>query len=183
MTLGGDVCDKALMAKRTPLPPDLQPEPRNPSPKGADTERKIYVLPAEQVERIKAYQVSSGISSEVEAVRRLLDTALEMRDTVEDLLHKLKSRFAHEKDFRVLARDVLVPHSLVHDVMIRDNEVMFRMRQNDMGKMLRDGSLFTGEADDQGYVHRWKTVQESEKRSPTRAGRKLELDDDDDIPF
>src|ERR1700681_1721560 len=71
-----------------------------------EMERRVYVLPVEQLERLRAYQSRNGISSEVEAVRRLLDAALQMRDTVPDILRKLKSRFANEKDLRVLARDI-----------------------------------------------------------------------------
>jgi hypothetical protein len=71
------------------------------------TERRVYVLPREQLERIRAYQSNSAIGSEVDAVRPLLDSALQMRDTPQDILRKLKSRFADEKDLRVLARDIL----------------------------------------------------------------------------
>ena len=45
------------------------------------TERRVYMLPANLLERLRAYQVSQGIGSEAEAARRLLDTALQMRDT------------------------------------------------------------------------------------------------------
>ena len=42
--------------------------------------RKVYMLPEDLVERIAAYQHKTSISSEVEAVRRLLDDGLKHRD-------------------------------------------------------------------------------------------------------
>ncbi len=76
-------------------------------------ERKVWLLPAELSDRIRVYQTDLGIPSEVEAARRLLDSALQMRDTVDDIAQRLKARHAEEKDLRGLARDVLTSHVLV----------------------------------------------------------------------
>lgn len=48
-----------------------------PPPKLPGSEqRRVYVLPAELVDRIRAYGHETGCRSEVEAARRLLDDAL-----------------------------------------------------------------------------------------------------------
>ena len=39
-----------------------------------------------------------------------------MRDTPQDILKTLKSRYADEKDLRVLAKDILAAHPLVESV-------------------------------------------------------------------
>ncbi len=108
------------------------------------TARRIYVLPAEQLERIRAYQSDVGIGSEVEAVRRLLDAALQMRDTPEGILKKLKSRYADEKDLRVLAKDNLAPHALVESVHFADDGVWFWLKGDVRGKIGTDGTTYIG---------------------------------------
>jgi hypothetical protein len=173
MTLGHGVCDKRRMVNRITNPSGRKsgPSPSSPAPKGATTERKIYVLPAEQVERIKHYQNETGISSEVEAVRRLLDIALEMRDSVESLLTKLQSRFAVEKDLRVLARDILAGHSRVRSITYPDDGLEFTLGADERGKIDKRGRIYIGGPG-------WDSWDEIK---PYKDQKKSDLDDD--IPF
>jgi hypothetical protein len=129
------------------------------------TERRVYVLPSEQLERIRAYQNSSGIGSEVEAVRRLLDSALQMRDTPQDILKKLKSRYADEKDLRVLARDILAAHALVESVHFADDGVWFRLKGDVRGKIGADGSTYIGDGFEQDG---WDAFPPPPPRAPAR---------------
>jgi len=99
------------------------------------TERRVYVLPLEQLERIRAYQTAHGIGSEVEAVRRLLDAALQMRDDIYDVLKTLKSRYSADKDLRILVRDILATHTLVQSVRYEEGAVCFYLT-NGMGEEL-----------------------------------------------
>jgi len=108
------------------------------------TERRVYVLPIEQLHRIRTYQNNSGIGSEVEAVRRLLDAALQMRDTPQDILKTLKSRYADEKDLRVLAKDILAAHALVESVHFADDGIWFRLKGDVRGKIGVDGATYIG---------------------------------------
>jgi hypothetical protein len=151
-------------------------------------ERKVWLLPAELSERIKAFQASQGISSEVEAARRLLDSALQMRDSVPDILRKLSDRYAEEKDLRVLARDVLVGHALVKSVSFDDSSAWFEFRDDTVGKIAKDGRTFIGEK--QGYNEfSWERYPKPEERytprarppSPSWEAPKSDLDDE--IPF
>ncbi len=150
------------------------------------TERRVYVLPTEQLERIRAYQADNGISSEVEAVRRLLDVSLQLRDTVPDLLRKLKSRFSDERDLRVLARDILALHPLVINVRFDDRAVSFSFADEDHGRIDTLGQTYrsgTGHSDD------WSLYPPVERRprgggggAPTWDAPKGG-DPDDEIPF
>ncbi len=146
-------------------------------------ERKVYVLPAELGGRIRAYQLAQGISSEVEAARRLLDSALQMRDTTEDILKKLKSRFAEEKDLRVLARDILAGHPLVSAVHFADDGVWFYLKGEERGKIGRDGKTFSGQGDvDEGWHLYPPPAPRARAAAPswdTPKGGDL----DDEIPF
>lgn len=136
-------------------------------------ERRVYVLPADLVDRIKAYQSSQGIGSEVEAVRRLLDSALQMRDTAVDILNTLRSKHADEKDLRVLARDVLTNHTLVTKIIFGDDRVTFQIRAGEYGAIDNKGHIFSGE--DPDYLGR---VQEVQPLISPKGG-----DLDDEIPF
>jgi len=108
-------------------------------------ERKVWLLPAELVDRLKSYQVDQGITSEVEAARRLLDSALQMRDTVPALLTKLRTRFAEEKDLRILARDILATHALVELVRFEDKGLIFCLKGGSRGMIGATGATFIGE--------------------------------------
>lgn len=153
------------------------------------TERRVYNLPADLLERLRAYQTSQGIASEAEAARRLLDSALQMRDTVDALLVKLKARFADERDLRVLNRDVLAAHPLIIKIELDDTSVTFTMRTGDAGRINTSGQIYKGESSSD-YFHE---VDDAPKRrppavSPRPTGKpSWEADKggdlDDEIPF
>jgi len=112
------------------------------------TERRVYVLPTELLGRLRAYQTACGIASEVEAARRLLDAALQMRETINNILDKLSVKYGEEQDLRVLAREVLVTHSLVQEITINDNRLEFKMRNGARGQIGENGSLFIAESEE-----------------------------------
>lgn len=153
-------------------------------------ERKVWLLPTELSERIKAFQASQGIASEVEAARRLLDSALQMRDTVPDILRKMKDRYVDEKDLRVLARDILVGHTLVASVHFDDDGVWFRFNDGALGRMNKRGLTSIGDDDNQyNGEPAWKvfpepppaarpTVRQSPSWDTPKGGEA-----DEDIPF
>lgn len=106
------------------------------------TERRVYVLPVELVERVRQYQKDNLIASEVEAVRRLLDTALHLRDDVHSLLQKMKTKYKAEKDIRVISRDVLALHPLIESIKISDGSIEFTMKNGGMGSFATDGEAY-----------------------------------------
>lgn len=92
------------------------------------TQRKIYVLPTELVERISEYQRDKGLPSEVEAVRRLLDEALMHRDTSESITRRFLSRLAVIKFLSDVVKEVLVGHPLIRSLEFPDHDsVDFKM--------------------------------------------------------
>lgn len=104
-------------------------------------ERRIHVLPKELLERIRSYQEKNHIPSEVEAVRRLLNEALQNHDSVEDILNRLDIAFAREKDLRILARDILSTHILIKNIVIGDNYIEFSLRDGSGGQIFNNGFL------------------------------------------
>jgi hypothetical protein len=147
-------------------------------------ERKVWLLPVELSERIKAFQASQGIASEVEAARRLLDSALQLRDTVPDILRKMADRYVEERDIRVLARDVLINHTLVTSVNFDDEGVWFQFKDDSLGKFDRTGRAFLGSR--QGYDVNWhpypKPPPPAKSGGPSWDAPKGG-DLDDEIPF
>lgn len=139
-----------------------QPEP----------ERRIYVLPPDLLNRLRAYQAAEGLPSEVEAVRRLLDTALQMRDTVGTILESLKTRQAEERDLKVLAKEV-VGHALVESVEVKGGALMFKLSTGDVGQIDRNGRLAYGDNE-----HNLNYYTPSDKQSKT-----MKSDLEDEIPF
>jgi hypothetical protein len=157
-------------------------------------ERKVFLLPSELVARLRQYQADSGIVSEVEVVRRLLDSALQMRDTIQTIMEKLKARYAEEKDLRVLASDVLTRHPLVTNVSFGDSEMTFSLQDKFRGRIDWKGDLYIGYPDS-GYDD-WTTYENylrsiqpksAAPKSPARAvggwDSRPSNDMDDEIPF
>src|SRR6476646_673720 len=92
------------------------------------THRRVYVLPAELVDRIVAFQKEVGLSSEVEAARRLLDGALKSRDTYTTLITRFRSRLTETRIPAEIAKDVLVGHPLVDRISFREDYLEFVMK-------------------------------------------------------
>lgn len=121
------------------------------------TLRRVYVLPTELVDRISAYQEEMGLPSEVEAARRLLDIALQVRDTVETLLEKIRSRFEQERDLRMIAREVLSSHALVRSIEFdKSGNLLFQIEGNSVtGAIDRQGQTFLVR-NGQGGIPEWR---------------------------
>ncbi|OQP84206.1 hypothetical protein BTR14_20610 [Rhizobium rhizosphaerae] len=80
------------------------------------SQRRVYVLPTELVERIIAYQTEMGIASEVEAARRLLDEALRHREDWFAITRRFQERLKETKVMSDIAKEVLVGHPKVRSV-------------------------------------------------------------------
>lgn len=117
-------------------------------------ERKVYLLPEDLVARIKSFQADHNISSEVEAARHLLDSALQGRDTIESILLRLKEQFSERRNLRELAGSILVTHVLVTDLNMSDEMVTFKIRTGQCGMIDRIGNVSIGEypASTQGHA-------------------------------
>ena len=161
------------------------------------TERRVYNLPVELLERLRAFQATQGIATETEAARRLLDSALQMRDTIQTIMEKLKIRFGEEKDLRVLASDILVRHPLVKNVEFGDADVTFSLQDKFRGQITWKGSLFiaypeSGYDDWVSYESYLRSIEppkstSSTAKAPTASksswDAKPAVDLDDEIPF
>ena len=135
------------------------------------TQRRVYVLPAELVERIVAYQNELGLGSEVEAARRLLDGALKSRDTYSTLIARFRSRLLETKIPAEIAKEVLVGHPLVKQISFRDDHIEFAMKDDLTVTIWTDGRY---RVEDEGS----NCIDQSPKPL-----RQHSSDMDDDIPF
>ncbi len=80
------------------------------------TQRRVYVLPTELVDRVTAFQTRMGLSSEVEAARRLLDEALKHREGAEQIITNFAKAMKETKILSDIAKDVLVGHPKVSQI-------------------------------------------------------------------
>ena len=150
------------------------------------TERRVYNLPMDLLERLRAYQASQGIVSEIEAVRRLLHNGLQMRETNKDVLATLDTKYADEKDLRVLAGEVLSKHILVESIKFEKGAVVFQMEDGTRGRMEDGGKLYFADANDRDDD--WSSYPPADYRPRNRSGKPSWEPDkggdlDDEIPF
>ena len=146
------------------------------------TERRVYVLPSELVERIRSFQEATGIPSEVEAVRRLLDAALQRRDTIESIMEKIRERLKSEKDLRIISRDILVTHPLVKSIRLTEDGLYFDLETGQGGQITNNLKTFVS-YDLSNYENFPPSPSRDFSRPTPFGSRSKAADFDDDIPF
>ncbi|MDX8438330.1 hypothetical protein [Mesorhizobium australafricanum] len=104
------------------------------------TQRRVYVLPTELVERITKFQADMQLPSEVEAARRLLDEALKHRDDAEAITRRFIERLKETRMMSDIAKDVLVGHPLIDQLKISTGSISFGMTTGDTVTVFQDGT-------------------------------------------
>lgn len=141
------------------------------------TQRRVYVLPTELVDRILEFQHAMGLTSEVEAARRLLDEALKSRDTYKTLLGRLQSKL---KEVRFLsdAATILLGHPQV-------TGMKFDKEKDAMNFTLTNGLEARIEANGNWAVwdEQESLVEQFPPKQSASFGRSKTSHLDDDIPF
>lgn len=127
---------------RAPAPPDGNEK----------TARRVYVLPTDLVERIVAYQNELGLSSEVEAARRLLDEALLSRDDIESIVSRVVLQLKKVRSLREAAREVLASHPLVKKIVYNSNDLEFHMNDGHSAEITERGKATLKDEQDNIYV-------------------------------
>ena len=113
------------------------------------SQRRVYVLPTELVDRIVEYQKEAGHSSEVDAVRKLLNDALEHRDDWISITRKFLSRLKNTKILSDIAKEVLVGHPNVKSIELGERSLSFRLKTGETVKINSDSTVSaTDENDD-----------------------------------
>lgn len=140
------------------------------------TQRRVYVLPDELVNRILQFQQEKGISSETEAARRLLDDALKSRDSYLTITQRFLDRL---KDLRIpaeVAREVLAGHPLIASITFENDVIMFRLKDGWEITIGADGEVQVQDAS--GNRVAWhEPGSEKGKKKPSKP------EWDDDMPF
>lgn len=103
------------------------------------TMRRVYVLPTDLVARINSHQKEMGFSSEVEAVRRLLDEALMHRDTMDTIIRRFTKQLGKSLVLSDVVKDVLVGHPLVEEIHQKGDSITFKMTGGVSIQIRRDG--------------------------------------------
>lgn len=152
-----------------------------------DTERRIHVLPTDLLDKVRGYQKQQKITSEVEAVRRLLTEALQARETIRDILMNMSVSLKSGFDLRSIAKNILSDHTLVKRIDISEMALAFVLRDGAAGEMNHEGHFQTGNEDDQGYIRLTPWDPYALKKNVVKAGSGgsdvKHSDLDDEIPF
>ena len=158
-------------------------------------ERRVYNLPTALVLKLRAFQAAQNIPSETEAARRLIEAALQARETVFDILLSVEVMVSNDPSLRNLGAE-LMKHSLITGTMLIDGGLVFSMTDGHSGRVSpdRQGS-FNLNYTDQDWRHdnwssfdQWKRENRSRPKhgygSTSSAGWEPSGNDlDDEIPF
>ena len=155
------MCDHVAIVMERPMAPEKE-----------KSQRRVYVLPNDLVDRITDFQTEMGIQSEVEAVRRLLDEALMRRDDWRSITRRFKDRLQETRVLSDIAKDVLVGHPLVQSVGFEPNLVRFNLTTGETVEITSRGSVSAKQ--DYGPELEFE---------PKPKGGNFSRDLDDDIPF
>ena len=154
------------------------------------TQRRVYVLPTELVERIIAFQNEIGLASEVEAARRLLDEALKQRDTVLTIVGRLVAQFKTVRSLREAAREVLVDHPLVTKLAFDPLALTFALADGHSVEVDAKGTAAIKDEFDSLFdfgqdVPEWASSDHPRPRKMLPSAERKSMSDqlDDDIPF
>ena len=159
------------------------------------TERRVYNLPTALVLKLRAFQATQNIPSETEAARRLIEAALQARETVFDILLSVEAIVSNDPNLRNLGAE-LMKHSLVTGTMLIDGGLVFSMTDGTSGRVAPDrrGS-FNLNYTDQDWRHdnwssfdHWKMENRPKQKqgsgSASSGGWEPSGGDlDDEIPF
>lgn len=137
-------------------------------PKGPPSQRRVYVLPDELLQRVMDFAMEKGLASESEAVRRLLDEALRKRETYREIIERMVRRMSEVPTIAEAAQDVLAAHPLIRHLRYEEDDgVKFGLR--DGMEIEIDGNRHVAIRDAEGSRVPWKNG--------------LPSLDDQDLPF
>jgi hypothetical protein len=137
------------------------------------TQRRVYVLPTELVERITAFQTDMGLQSEVEAARKLLDEALKRRDDWRAITRRFQEKLKETRMLTDIAGEVLVGHPLIEGINFAPNSITFKLTTGETVTVNKDGTT--------NAVDEYNNEVELDPKPYRKnlGGREL----DDEIPF
>lgn len=167
-------------ASKPDVDTSLELTPPSPPPAPVETQRRVYALPADLVERIVEFQKEKGYPSEVEAARRLLDDALKSRDTVDKIISRFMTRLGSLRITTEVAKDVLVGHPLIKSMSFGQDSVSFLMKDDDWQVSINDKGNVTvlmPRHGTKGPHWIWKP------KGPLFGPGEITIDEADDIPF
>lgn len=157
-------------------------------------ERRVYNLPAALVMKIRAFQLAQNIPSETETARRLIEAALQARETVFDILLSIETMVSNDPNLRNIGSE-LMKHSLISGTMLIEDGLVFSMTGGSSGRISPDKRnsydlLYTHEPwqhDNWNRFDQWKRDNIAQPKRAYGAGtggwEPAGADLDDEIPF
>lgn len=92
-----------------------------------DMTRRVYDLPTPTMDRVKRYMGRSKVRTEAEAIRRLLLAGLDLLDTPDDVVERLRDAVGAGRSLRDAAAEIVVGHRLTQSVHFEGGSLRFRL--------------------------------------------------------
>ncbi|MFP5518070.1 MAG: hypothetical protein ACLGJC_33945 [Alphaproteobacteria bacterium] len=141
--------------------------------------RKNVALPPDVVERVDAFRKSQNITSESDALRRLIETGLNFYDKPIDLFYRCAHAAKNGSQIGEIIGNILNDHPLVEEIKMRPNYLSVYLRDEQEISLDRgDGEWSFGRA---GSSHTVFFPPRENGYGGTSGARPQELDDE--IPF
>lgn len=157
------------------------PKPANKPAAVGGLVKVMYVLPAELVQRVEDYKNDVGVSSDDEAVRRLIDDALKHRDTFVTITDRLVSKLSALKSLREAAGYVLANHPLVKSITFNSNNVNFILSNDYSIEVYNDGIAVV--YDESNNAYKFVRGRVPAWASSLNRDNPYDINLDDDIPI
>ena len=122
------------------------------------TKRRVYVLPENLVARIVEFQKTTGMTSEVEAVRKLLNEALMASETIDQISDRVLMLIEKKQTLSDALKEVVVGHPKVLNIFFDkiSASIQFANTEEEIsffcdGRVNRDGYYWEN--------HQWHPIE------------------------
>lgn len=92
--------------------------------------RKNVALPSDVVARVDAFRKSRNITSESDALRRLIETGLNFFDRPKDLFFRCAQAYENGSSIGEILENILNDHPLVEEITMRPDNIAIRLRDD-----------------------------------------------------
>lgn len=108
-----------------------------------DSEGRLTFLPIDVQMRLDKYQQDNNLKNKKETIFRLLNEALQSKDTIKDIMNYLYKSYEKQKNLKILAEEILLHHVLIKELTLSNDEIRFVCKNNlGDGVIKKTGELF-----------------------------------------
>ena len=108
-----------------------------------NSEGRLTFIPIDVQMRLDKYQHDNNLKNKKETIFKLLNEALQSKDTIKDIMNHLYISYEKQKNLKVLAEEILLHHVLIKELTLSSDEIRFVCKNNlGHGTIKKTGELF-----------------------------------------